>query len=173
VHLNLKEKHFGRVFDLLKQNAEPMGIDNEKKQTTFRNNQNKAMVNIMFTHAWMVDHIKSFVKSENITPQQYNILRILRGAGEPLSTLQLRERMLDKMSDTSRIVERMLSKGLVQKAISEKDKRMVDVVITPQGAELLENLDKRNEELDAVVNHLSDEELETLNNLLDKLRNNH
>ncbi|HMK19192.1 MAG TPA: MarR family transcriptional regulator [Chitinophagaceae bacterium] len=150
-----------------------MGIDNEIKQATFRNNQNKAMVNIMFTHAWMVDHIKSFVKSENITPQQYNILRILRGAGEPLSTLQLRERMLDKMSDTSRIVERMVSKNLVQKAVSEKDKRMVDVIITPQGAELLENLDRRNEELDGVVNHLSDNELETLNNLLDKLRNNH
>ena len=155
------------------QNAEPMGIDKEIKQATFRNNQKKAMVNIMFTHAWMVDHIKSFVKSENITPQQYNILRILRGAGEPLSTLQLRERMLDKMSDTSRIVERMVSKNLVQKAISEKDKRMVDVILTPQGAELLENLDRRNEELDAVVNHLSDDELETLNNLLDKLRNNH
>jgi DNA-binding MarR family transcriptional regulator len=173
VDLSLMEKHFGRVFDLLKQNAELMGIDKEIKQATFRNNQNKAMVNIMFTHAWMVDHIKSFVKSENITPQQYNILRILRGAGEPLSTLQLRERMLDKMSDTSRIVERMVSKNLVQKAISEKDKRMVDVIITPQGAELLENLDRRNEELDAVVNHLSDHELETLNNLLDKLRNNH
>jgi DNA-binding MarR family transcriptional regulator len=154
-------------------NAGPMGIDKDIKQGKFRNNQNKAMVNIMFTHAWMVDHVKSFVKSENITPQQYNILRILRGAGEPLSTLQLRERMLDKMSDTSRIVERMVSKGLVQKAVSEKDKRMVDVIITPQGAELLDKLDKRNEELDSVVNHLSDEELQTLNNLLDKLRNNH
>jgi DNA-binding MarR family transcriptional regulator len=67
----------------------------------------------------------------------------------------------------------MVSKGLVQKAVSENDKRMVDVILTPQGSELLENLDRRNEELDGVVNHLSDEELETLNNLLDKLRNNH
>ena len=149
-----------------------MGIDKDITQTNFRNTQNKAMVNILFTHAWMIEHIKSFVKSENITPQQYNILRILRGAGEPLSTLQLRERMLDKMSDTSRIVERMVAKGLVQKAVSEKDKRMVDVIITPYGRQLLENLDKRNEELDAVVNHLTQEELETLNNLLDKLRNN-
>jgi DNA-binding MarR family transcriptional regulator len=120
----------------------------------------------------MIDHIKSFVKSENITPQQYNILRILRGAGEPLSTLQLRERMLVKMSDTSRIVERMVSKDLVQKAVSEKDKRMVDVIITPKGMELLESLDRRNEELDAMMNHLSDGELETLNDLLDKLRDN-
>ncbi len=150
-----------------------MSLDKDISQANFRNTQNKAMVNILFTHAWMIEHIKTFVKSENITPQQYNILRILRGAGEPLSTLQLRERMLDKMSDTSRIVERMVAKGLVQKAVSEKDKRMVDVIITPFGQELLENLDRRNEELDAVVNHLSQDELETLNNLLDKLRNNH
>lgn len=130
------------------------------------------MVNILFTHAWMVDHIKSFVKTENITPQQYNILRILRGAGKPLSTLQLRERMLDKMSDTSRIVERMVAKGLLHKTVSEKDKRMVDVSITSEGMLLLEKLDERNVELDGIV-HLNDEELETLNNLLDKLRNNH
>ena len=173
MNLSLAKNYFGQVFDFSISNTDQMGIDKDIKQAKFRNTQNKAMVNIMFTHAWMVDHIKNFVKSENITPQQYNILRILRGAGEPLSTLQLRERMLDKMSDTSRIVERMVSKGLVQKAVSEKDKRMVDVILTPQGAGLLENLDRRNEELDAVVNHLSDEELETLNNLLDKLRNNH
>lgn len=148
-----------------------MRIEKDITQTKFRNTQNRAMVNILFTHAWMIDHIKSFVKSENITPQQYNILRILRGSPEPLSTLQLRERMLDKMSDTSRIVERMVAKDLVQKAVSEKDKRMVDVIITPKGLELLESLDRRNEELDAMMNHLSDEELETLNSLLDKLRN--
>lgn len=162
-----------RFLNFEKQIVVIMALDKDIKQANFRNNQNKAMVNIMFTHAWMLDHIKSFVKTENITPQQYNILRILRSAGEPLSTLQLRERMLDKMSDTSRIVERMVAKGLVQKAVSEKDKRMVDVVLTDKGLELLENLDRRNEELDAVVHHLSDDELETLNNLLDKLRNNH
>jgi DNA-binding MarR family transcriptional regulator len=149
-----------------------MGINKDIAQSDFRNNANKAMVNILFTHAWMIDHIKTFVKSENLTPQQYNILRILRGAGQPLSTLQLREKMLDKMSDTSRIVERMVAKGLVQKAVSEKDKRMVDVVITPEGNELLDKLDRKNEELDGLL-HLNDEELETLNKLLDKLRNNH
>ena len=149
-----------------------MATNKDIGQEKFRNNQNKVMVNILFTHAWMVEHIKSFVKSENLTPQQYNILRILRGSGEPLSTLQLREKMLDKMSDTSRIVERMVAKGLVQKSVSEKDKRMVDVSITDTGLQLLENLDGKNEELDGIV-HLDDHELETLNNLLDKLRNNH
>lgn len=149
-----------------------MGINKDISQAQFRNSKNKAMVNILFTHAWMVEHIKNFVKTENLTPQQYNILRILRGAGQPLSTLQLRERMLDKMSDTSRFVERMVSKGLLQKAVSEKDKRMVDVSITPLGMQMLDNLDKRNGELDGIL-HLTEEELETLNNLLDKLRNNH
>ena len=149
-----------------------MGINKDITQNHFRNGKNKAMVNILFTHAWMIEHIKNFVKAENLTPQQYNILRILRGAGQPLSTLQLREKMLDKMSDTSRIVERMVSKGMLQKAVSEKDKRMVDVSITPFGMQMLENLDQRNGELDGIV-HLTDEELETLNNLLDKLRNNH
>ena len=150
-----------------------MGIEKDIHQQKFRNEHQRVYVNLFFTHGWIMEKIKLILDESDLTPQQYNILRILRGAGEPLSTLQLRERMLDKMSDTSRIVERMVSKNLVQKAISEKDKRMVDVIITPQGYELLENLDRRNEELDAVVNHLSDDELETLNNLLDKLRNNH
>lgn len=149
-----------------------MTINKDISQNNFRNDHNKVMVNILFTHSWMMEHIKNFVKTENLTPQQYNILRILRGAGTPLSTLQLREKMLDKMSDTSRIVERMVAKGLVQKAVSEKDKRMVDVSITAEGMQLLDNLDGRNEELDGIV-HLSGEELQTLNNLLDKLRNNH
>ena len=148
-----------------------MGIHNEIKQATFRNNQNKAMVNIMFTHAWMVDHIKSFVKSENITPQQYNILRILRGAGEPLSTLQLRERMLDKMSDTSRIVDRLLLKKLVAKKPNRADKRLVDITITEAGLSQLQQLDEKNSEMDAIVSNLSQEEAVQLSCLLDKIRN--
>lgn len=148
-----------------------MGIEKDIHQLNFRNRQNKAMVNILFTGSWVLEKIKRFVKAENITPQQYNILRILRGAGGPLSTLQIRERMLDKMSDTSRIVERMVTKGLVQKAVSQKDRRMVDVVISPAGLQVLERLDTRNPELDNVLQTLSDGELESLNHLLDKLRN--
>lgn len=148
-----------------------MGIDKDIRQARFRNPQNKAMVNILFTHAWLIERIKNFVKSENITPQQYNILRILRGSGVPLSTLQLRERMLDKMSDTSRIVERMITKGLLQKQTSKKDKRMVDVSITLGGIQLLEKMDTRNHELDSIMHQLDEQELESLNNLLDKLRN--
>ena len=147
-----------------------MGIDKEIKQATFRNNQNKAMVNIMFTHAWMVDHIKTFVKSENITPQQYNILRILRGAGEPLSTLQLRERMLDKMSDTSRIVDRLILKGLAQKSTSLSDHRLVDVLITEKGHGILREIDEGPDIVTEVMCNVSEEEMEELSQLLDKIR---
>ena len=115
--------------------------------------------------------IKNFVNQEGITPQQYNILRILRGADMPLSTLHIRERMLDKMSDTSRVVERLLAKGFVVKKISEKDKRKVDVVISDKGRKVLEKLDARNNELDGIFKNLTKEEALHLSLLLDKLRN--
>lgn len=148
-----------------------MGIDKDIRQSNFRNVYNKAMVNILFTNNWLLEKIKSFVKSEDITPQQYNILRILRGADLPLSTLQIRERMLDKMSDTSRIVDRLIAKGLVQKEISTKDRRLVDISITEQGKELLAKLDAREVELDKILSNLSEEDAEMLSRLLDKLRN--
>jgi DNA-binding MarR family transcriptional regulator len=173
VYIKRPGKKFGQIFVLMLKNLLIMGIDKDIQQNNFRSVQNRAMVNILFTNGWMLDRIKNFVKSENITPQQYNILRILRGSGGPLSTLQIRERMLDKMSDTSRIVERMVAKGYVEKAVSEKDKRMVDIVITPQGLQILQKLDMRNGELDDVLRSLSEDELNTLNILLDKLRNHH
>lgn len=150
-----------------------MGITKEIQQTTFRNSYNKAMVNIIFTNGWVMEKIKDFVKKENITPQQYNILRILRGTGRPLSIIQIREKLLDKMSDTSRIVDRMIMKGLVTKSVSERDKRLVDITITPFGKDLLTKLDERNDELDRFMQSISDEEAEMLSSLLDKLRNHH
>jgi DNA-binding MarR family transcriptional regulator len=81
--------------------------------------------------------------------------------------------MLDKMSDTSRIVERMLRKGLVEKNICSSDKRLVDVVLTQEGYTVLEKLDKRNEEIDNILEHLSIEEAEMISRLLDKMRDRH
>ena len=148
-----------------------MGITKDIHQTRFRNEKNQAMVNLLFTNNWMMGKIKNFVNQEGITPQQYNILRILRGADMPLSTLHIRERMLDKMSDTSRVVERLLAKGFVVKKISEKDKRKVDVVISDKGRKVLEKLDARNNELDGIFKNLTKEEALQLSLLLDKLRN--
>lgn len=148
-----------------------MGIEKEIQQQTFRNDYQKATVNLIFSANWLNEKIKVFLETEDITPQQYNILRILRGSKQPLSTLQIRGRMLDKMSDTSRIVERMLKKGLVEKKVCSKDKRLVDVVLSKRGYSLLERLDKKNTELDNILQALSPEEARTLNGLLDKMRN--
>ena len=102
--------------------------------------------------------------------QQYNILRILRGAKMPISTMQIRERMLDRMSDTSRIVDRMILKGLAQKKVSSFDKRLVDVTITDQGLDMLARLDRQLHLLDGIMLTLADSDAEMLNNLLDKMR---
>lgn len=149
-----------------------MGISKDIHQGKFRNEHNKAMVNLLFTYGWTIEQIKNFVAAEDITPQQYNILRILRGnSSKPLSTLQIRDRMLDKMSDTSRIVDRLVTKELVKKTISKADKRLVDIVITEKGKKLLERLDTRNTDLDGIFKNLTEAEASSLNQLLDKLRN--
>jgi MarR family 2-MHQ and catechol resistance regulon transcriptional repressor len=148
-----------------------MGIEQEIHQQTFRNTKQKAMVNLLYTYGWTIEQIKAFLAQEDITHQQYNILRILRGAHpQPLSTLQIRERMLDKMSDTSRIVDRLIVKDLAKKTTCPKDKRLVDVVITEKGQELLKRLDAQSDKMDSVMGRLTEEEANSLSSLLDKLR---
>ena len=116
-----------------------MGIEKDINQVAFRNNAQKATVNFIYTYNWLNEKMRYFFDREDITPQQFNILRILRGAGKPISTLQIRQRMLDKMSDTSRIVDRLVIKDLVKKNSCPNDKRLVDVSITEKGIKLLEN----------------------------------
>jgi DNA-binding MarR family transcriptional regulator len=147
-----------------------MSIEKDIQQQSFRNSYQKAAVNILFSANWLNEKIKDFLQEEEITPQQYNILRILRGSKKPLSTLQIRERMIDKMSDTSRIVDRLLLKGLVEKKISCTDKRLVDVIIAKKGLQLIERLDEKNAILDGILNKLNEKEVVLLNQLLDKMR---
>ena len=148
-----------------------MGIEKEIHQVKFRNSRQKALLNIIFTYSWVTERMKNILAPEDITPQQYNILRILRGSHpKPLSTLQIRERMLDRMSDTSRIVDRLVTKQLVKKTVCAKDRRLVDVVITEKGQNLLKKLDPEVNEMDNVTSNITDKEAETISNLLDKLR---
>lgn len=147
-----------------------MGIEQDINQTVFRNDFQKAAINFIFTANWVNEKLRSFFDKEDITPQQFNILRILRGAGQPISTLQIRQRMLDKMSDTSRIVDRLLVKDLVQKNTCPNDKRLVDVSITDKGRRILDKIDAHNQEMDAIFDNLTEVEARTLNKLLDKLR---
>lgn len=147
-----------------------MSIEKDIQQKKFHNEFQKVIVNTIFSGSWMEEKMKDFLKSEDITTQQYNILRILRGSKGPLSTAQIRERMLDKMSDTSRLTERLLKKGLIKKSNSLTDKRLVDVSITNKGLKTLAKLDNRTDELDNIAAALTKEEAVLLNNLLDKLR---
>ena len=148
-----------------------MGIEKDIHQEKFTSAQQKAMLNIMFSYGWIIERIRDFLASEDITHQQYNILRILRGSHpKPLSTLQIRERMLDKMSDTSRIVDRLIVKGLVKKGTCAADKRLVDVTITEKGQKLLKKLDGHANHIEAIMGNLSEKDAEMLSSLLDKLR---
>lgn len=148
-----------------------MGIEKDIHQQKFRNAYQKAAINLIYTESWLRDKIKEMLDTKDITSQQFNILRILRGSfPEPLSTLQIRERMLEKMSDTSRIVDRLVSKGLVKKIICKSDRRLVDILITDKGKTLLKSLDEKQDEMDQILNKISEEEANILSNLLDKIR---
>lgn len=148
-----------------------MGIDKDIQQAKFRNVRQKAGINLIYTLAWMREKTRTIFDAEDITPQQFNILRILRGSfPQPLSTLQIRERMLEKMSDTSRIVDRLITKGLVKKVTCKNDRRLVDVIITDKGKSLLERLDSRQDEIDGVLGNLSEKDANILSDLLDKIR---
>ncbi|MEO6490735.1 MAG: MarR family transcriptional regulator [Ferruginibacter sp.] len=147
-----------------------MSIEEDISQAKFRNEFQKGIVNFIFTYNWMNEKMKVVFDRDKITGQQFNILRILRGAGKPISTLQIRQRMLDKMSDTSRIVDRLIIKGLAKKNICPTDKRLVDVVISDKGKKLLEKMDEYEQEMDAIFGNLSIAEAKILNTLLDKIR---
>lgn len=147
-----------------------MSLEKDIHQTKFRTEHQKVIINIIYTYNWMNEKLKSFFEKEDITSQQFNILRILRGASIPISTSQIRQRMLDKMSDTSRIVDRLITKALVKKIVCSTDKRMVDVTITPKGRKLLEKLDAFEETMDAIAGSLTEADAKSMNKLLDKMR---
>lgn len=149
-----------------------MGIQEDIKQRkAFRNEYQKLAVNLLFSTSWLTETFKQVLEPYDVTMQQFNILRILRGAHpEPLTTMEIRERMLDKMSDVSRIVDRMISKNLVTKSVCPADKRLVDVNIADKGIMLLEQLDLLEQEMDGHLAHLTTQEAKILNDLLDKMR---
>lgn len=147
-----------------------MGIEKEFPENYFRNERHKSLANVLFTASWIVQQMKQILEGEDLTPQQYNILRILQSVNQPISMARIRELMLDKMSDTSRIIERLIKKQLVIKEGKKDDKRKVGVSISEKGLALLESLHDKYEITDSMVNSLSKIELNELNNLLDRIR---
>lgn len=148
-----------------------MKLEEEIKQSKFRNEYHKLAVNVIYTYSWLSNLQTQLFTDYQITSNQYNILRILRGQFPKPATINLlKERMLDKMSDASRLVERLRVKGFVKRELSLKDRRRVDVLITDKGLKLLSEIDKMDEKTDAIFQNLSLKEAEIVNNLLDRLR---
>lgn len=148
-----------------------MKLEDEISSHKFSSNYHKAVVDILYTYGWLTNLLKKRLDDRDITLQQYNILRILRGQFPNPATVNLvRERMLDKMSDASRIVERLYKKGLLSRSANAKDRRAVDILITKEGLSLLKDLDVDMDMDELLQKHLSVEEAEKLCDLLDKFR---
>ncbi|MBA4250774.1 MAG: MarR family transcriptional regulator [Chlorobiaceae bacterium] len=148
-----------------------MRLEEEIQQKKFRNEYHKLAVNLLYTHGWLLNQQATFFKKNKITPAQFNILRILRGQyPEAASINLLKERMLDKMSDASRLVDRLKIKKLVKREVCPDDRRKVEVVITKSGLQLLEKMSELEEHFDFMLKNLNLNEAKLLNDLLDKMR---
>ena len=148
-----------------------MEIEKEIYNRKFENSHQKAVVNLLYTYGWITNLLRLLLNKHNVTLQQYNILRILRGHHPNPATINiLKERMLDKMSDASRIVERLVQKDLVIRCVSEKDRRAVDILISQNGLDILQKLDTEISLKAMLSNNISEEEASTLSGLLDKMR---
>lgn len=148
-----------------------MELEKEIQQTSFNSVYHKMALNILFTAHWMEYNNACFLKEWEITPQQYNILRILRGQHpKPASVNLLIERMLDKMSNASRLVEKLRVKGLVSRQECVNDRRQVDVLITTKGLELLKVIDLKMNDQQKYDQMLTEGEAAELSRLLEKLR---
>lgn len=144
-------------------------IEEEIRQTKFTSIHQKAVVNLIFTSNWLQTKQKDFFKGFGITGQQFNILRILKGQHpKSISGTDIKARMLDRNSDVSRLLDRLVAKKLIIKRTCPNDKRASDVSITDEGLALLAEINKTQKQ-DSVLS-LSDEEASLLSNLLDKAR---
>jgi len=148
-----------------------MNLEKDLQQSKpFKTESERAVVNLFFTSKFLETKLQKVHKQHNLTMKQYNILRILKGAGKPISTQLIRERMIDRMSDISRIVDRMIDKGIVSKCINGDDKRLVDISLTESGQELLNKIGPLRVEGNEFLGNLTESDAKILNTLLDRIR---
>lgn len=140
-------------------------------QKSFSDPYHKAVVNVHFTHNYVLTHHNKIFKAHGISPEQYNVLRILRGQkGNPITITSIQNRMLNRMSNASRLVDKLKAKGLLVRNESARDRRQMDILITQKGLMLLEELEELVLKINREIIQLNLEEVTTLNDLLDKLR---
>jgi DNA-binding MarR family transcriptional regulator len=152
------------------ENAKNMKIEEEIKGI-FRNEYHKARINIYYTNSYLCNKFLKLVEKHTLTPTQYNILRILRHVyPNTASQVYIKERLLDKNSDVSRITDRLLAKKLITSIECNEDRRKKDIKITSEGLDLIAGLDNCETKLDEQLYNLTAEEVVLLNQLLDKIR---
>lgn len=145
-----------------------MGDLSKEINSTFVNNRVKALLNIIYTANWITSFQNDFFKTYGISPQQYNILRILRGANKPLNVQTIKDRMLERAPNATRLMDKLCAKNYIERCPSEHDRRVVKIAITEEGKAFLEAIpDNFNKDL---LKNLSEDEAEQLSDLLDKMR---
>ena len=148
-----------------------MRIEEEIKQKSFKNEFHKLVVNLRFTAGWIGGFHTKILKCHGISSQQFNVLRILKGQHpKPSSLVLIRERMLDKDSNASRLIDKLEAAGLAKRVQCPNDRRQVDITITEAGLQLLEKLNPEIDKMTSEIINLDEKDAKTLNNLLDKLR---
>lgn len=148
-----------------------MSLEHDLKQEKFTNEYEKMVVNILFTSSWLANLNASRLKPFGITPEQYNVLRILRGSHpKPMMLADITCRMIDRNSNATRLVEKLRQKGLVKREICENNRRQVDISITEAGLEVLKKIDEGRDQWLEKLKTIPKNEAEELNNMLDKLR---
>jgi DNA-binding MarR family transcriptional regulator len=159
------------IFAVILKETQGMKIEDEIKQEAFKSPYQKAYINVLYTSGWLQQQQSALFKPFGITLPQFNILRILRGQyPKPATVSLLIERMLDKTSNASRIVDKLEAKGLVTRKQCPDDRRTVDVLITDQGLELLATMDGVEGGSGTGITNLTEEEALELSRLLDKIR---
>lgn len=148
-----------------------MGLKDDIKAKGFQSEHEKSFVNLIFTAAHFESLFSHFLKEYEISPPQYNVLRILRGQyPNVMLSGHLQNRLLHNMSNSTRLVDKLVDKGFVNREKNPKDKRQILISITQNGLDLLSQLDPKILEFDEKVMNLPEPQLMVLNKLLDDLR---
>ena len=149
-----------------------MKLEDEIKQSKFESNYQKAIINIIYTANWVRDQQMEVFKAFDVLPQHYNVLRIIKGKHpNPCSPGEIKEVMLDKGNDVTRLVDKLVKKGLVKRILCESNRRKVDITLTEKGSTFLKELnDPMKKQLSVMKKNISEKEAAFLSNILDKLR---
>lgn len=149
-----------------------MTIEEALRQKNFVSPYNKATVNLLLTHSWLTELHNPVFKSLGLTKEQASVLRTLEFSNSNRVNINyISERMLDKNSNVSRLIDKLENRNLISRKTSESDKRVAEITITPEGTSVFLEIEKNMEDIDHKLNQFSDFEIEQLNILLDKLRN--